>query len=84
MFSATFSSVKHATFVYIANELSNLLTYFLSHPGTVSHIRVHIPKLKHGVSMTVSCEKYIYWTASKATESITFWPVIKDCACVVG
>ena len=44
MFSATFSSVKHATFVYIAKELSNLLTYFLSHPGTVNHIWVHIPK----------------------------------------
>ena len=44
MFLATFSSVKHAIFVYIANELSNMLTYFLSHQGTVNHIRIHIAK----------------------------------------
>ena len=42
MFLATFSSVTHAIFVYIANELSNMLTYFLSHPGKVNDIRIHI------------------------------------------
>ena len=42
MFLAMFSSVKHAIFVYITNELSNMLTYFFVTSGYVNHIRIHI------------------------------------------
>ena len=43
MFLATFSSVKHAIFVYIANVLSNMLTYFFVTSGYgQSHSNSHL------------------------------------------
>ena len=42
MFLDTFSSVKHAIFVYIAKYCQTCSRIFLSHPGTVNHIWIHI------------------------------------------
>ena len=44
VFSAMFSSVKHDTFLFALQLKCQTCSRNLSHPGTVNHIRVHIPK----------------------------------------
>ena len=50
MFLAKFSSVKHAIFGYIAKYCQTCSHIFLSHLGTVNHIRIHICYM-HALSM---------------------------------
>ena len=67
-----FSSVKHATLVYIVIDLSNLLTQIVTSGMSefvdcaVHHIRVHIPK------SPVECESM--WYEGYDNFKYNFWP----------